>query len=114
MSLPLRLQAGHLAPLMAHGVNRLRETLVAALKSTLAKQEPDARTRFHEQFRKEVDDYDRDSHKKYHDDLNTTLIFVSRSQQAVPISADNELGWSILGCSVCLHCRRPNTDPAGL
>ncbi|KAF9649333.1 hypothetical protein BDM02DRAFT_3085441, partial [Thelephora ganbajun] len=35
----------------------------------------DPRTRFHEQFRKEADEYDRDFLKKYHDDLNTTLIF---------------------------------------
>ena len=66
--------------LTAHDVNRLREALAAALKSSLAKQEPDPRTRFHEQFRKEVDEYDRDFHKKSHDDLNATLIFVSRSQ----------------------------------
>jgi len=28
-------------------------------------------------FNREADEYDRDFHKKYHDDLNTTLIFVS-------------------------------------
>lgn len=65
-------------PLTARDANRFREVLAAALKSSLAKQEPDPRTRFHDQFRKEVDEYDRDFHKKSHDDLNTTLIFVSR------------------------------------
>jgi len=58
----------------------LRRDLANALKATLVKQEPDARTRFHEQFRKEADDHDRDFHKKYHDDLNTTLIFVSNDR----------------------------------
>ena len=64
----------------AHGVNRLREAVTAALKSAFAKPEPEPRMRFHEQFRKEADEYDRDFHKKYHDDLNTILIFVSLLQ----------------------------------
>ena len=52
--------------------------LTTALKAAFAKQEPDPRTRFHERFQKEADEYDRDFHKKYHDDLNTILIFVSQ------------------------------------
>jgi len=64
-------------PPTAHDANRLCEALAAALKPPLAEQEPDPRTRFHEQFQKEADEYDRDFHKKFHDDLNTTLIFVS-------------------------------------
>jgi hypothetical protein len=68
-------------PIHAHGVNRLREVVAAALKSAFAKQDPlDPRTRFHEQFRKEADEYDHDFHNKYHDDLNTTLIFVGSFQ----------------------------------
>ncbi|KAF9782673.1 hypothetical protein BJ322DRAFT_1008733, partial [Thelephora terrestris] len=47
----------------------------AALKSISPKSEPDPRKRFHEQFRKEADEYDHDFHNKYHDDLNTILIF---------------------------------------
>ena len=56
----------------------LRE-LTTAIKAAFTKQEPEPRTRFHEQFRKEADEYDKDFQKKYHDDLNTTLIFVCRS-----------------------------------
>ena len=70
-------QAYSLALLVTHRANRLSESLKAALKSVLPKSKPDPRTRFHEQFRKEADEYDRDFHKKYHDDLNTILIFVS-------------------------------------
>ena len=77
MSMSLQLQTDPPALLTAHDANRLLEVIAAALKSTLTKQEQDPRTRFHEQFRKEADEYDRDFHKKYHDDLNTTLIFVS-------------------------------------
>lgn len=55
---------------------RFRDDLVSAVKVALAKQEPDSQTRFHEQFRKEADEYDKDLHKKYHDDFNSTLIFV--------------------------------------
>ena len=75
MSLPL--QTDSPAPFTIHGLDRLREAVTAALKSAFTKPEPEARTRFHEQFQKEADEYDRDFHKKYHDDLNTILIFVS-------------------------------------
>lgn len=62
----------------AHRMNRLREAVTAALKSAFTKPDSlDSSTRFHEQFRKEADEYDRDFHKKYHDDFNTALIFVS-------------------------------------
>ena len=37
----------------------------------------DPRRHFYKVFNQEADEYDRDFHKKYHDDLNTTLIFVS-------------------------------------
>jgi len=36
-----------------------------------------ARAEFYEKFQREADEYDRDSTKKYDEDLNTTLIFVS-------------------------------------
>jgi len=54
----------------------LLEQLVAANKSS----EVDPRRHFYKMFNREADEYDRDFHKKYHDDLNTTLIFVSRFQ----------------------------------
>ena len=67
---------------------RLRDDLTAAIKAAFSKQEPEPRTRFHEQFRKEADDYDKDFHRKYHDDLNTILIFVRSSRQLAGNPAD--------------------------
>lgn len=52
------------------------EQLAAANKPS----EMDPRRHFYKMFNREADEYDRDFHKKYHDDLNTTLIFVSRFQ----------------------------------
>ena len=37
----------------------------------------DHRARFFEHYRKEAEEYDREFMKKYDEDLNTTLIFVS-------------------------------------
>lgn len=38
------------------------------------------RRHFYKLFNREADEYDREFHNKYHDDLNTILIFVSRFQ----------------------------------
>jgi len=43
---------------------------------TLIIQE-DHRSRFYEHYRKEAEEYDKEFMKKYDEDLNTTLIFVS-------------------------------------
>ena len=40
-------------------------------------QQEDARTRFYKIYRKEAEEYDKEFMKKYDEDLNTTLIFVS-------------------------------------
>ena len=37
----------------------------------------DHRSRFYEHYNKEAEEYDREFAKKYDEDLNTTLIFVS-------------------------------------
>jgi hypothetical protein len=37
----------------------------------------DPRSRFYENYRKEAEEYDKEFMKKYDEDLNTTLIFVS-------------------------------------
>ena len=64
-------------------VFRLDDTLNAlriAVEQLLASNKPpkvDPRRHFYKVFNREADEYDRDFHKKYHDDLNTTLIFVS-------------------------------------
>jgi hypothetical protein len=56
----------------------LEEALRGALKSVLEKDGVrDPRTSFYHKFKEEVDEHDDDFHKKYDEDLNTTLIFVS-------------------------------------
>ena len=74
--------------LRAHNrASRLDGTLNAlrlVLEQLLASNKPaevDPRRHFYDTFNREADEYDRDFHKKSHDDLNTTLIFVSRSSQ---------------------------------
>ena len=42
----------------------------------------DHRARFFEDYRKEAEEYDKEFMKKYDEDLNTTLIFVSSLRQA--------------------------------
>jgi len=67
--------------LTAHGyrlydaINALR--LAVEQLSPPSKPPADPRRHFYKVFNQEADEYDRDFHKKYHDDLNTTLIFVS-------------------------------------
>jgi len=62
---------------------RLRDAIQAlrvAIEQLLPLNKPpevDPRRHFYKMFNREADEYDRDFHKKYHDDLNTTLIFVS-------------------------------------
>lgn len=66
--------------------SRLDETLDIlriAVERLLASGEPpevDPRRHFYKMFSQEADEHDKDFHKKYHDDLNTTLIFVSSMQ----------------------------------
>ena len=46
-----------------------------------------ARVEFYDKFQREADEYDRDFMKKYDEDLNTTLIFVSVSfRDSAPIA----------------------------
>lgn len=64
-------------------ISRLNETLRAlhlVLERLAAAHKPpevDPRRHFYKMFNREADEYDKDFHKKYHDDLNTILIFVS-------------------------------------
>ena len=44
-----------------------------------------ARADFYNKFQREADDHDRDFMKKYDEDLNTTLIFVSISSASTSI-----------------------------
>ena len=86
---------------------RLRSVLASALKVGIGKQEQDPYTRFHEQFRKEADEYDRDFHKKYQDDLNAALVFVSRSPFVSFPLPNRDQGRSLLCRSVGIHRSDP-------
>ena len=57
----------------------LEETLRKALKSVVGDTGPGAgpRARFHNKFQREIEEHDQDLEKKYNEDLNTSLIFVS-------------------------------------
>ena len=58
---------------------RLEVALRDALKSVLGDTGPGANPRmeFYNKFQREMEEHDRDFEKKYDEDLNTTLIFVS-------------------------------------
>ena len=57
----------------------MEEALRKALKSVLSDAGPGAnpRARFHNKFQREIEEHDQDLEKKYDEDLNTSLIFVS-------------------------------------
>ena len=57
----------------------MQEALYDALKSVLGGAGPgvNPRMEFYKKFQREMDEHDRDFEKKYDEDLNTTLIFVS-------------------------------------
>jgi hypothetical protein len=48
------------------------------------------RTEFYEKFERAADDHDSDFIKKYDEDLNTTLIFVSISSTSTSVSRESE------------------------
>ena len=49
----------------------------------------DSRANFFTVYRKEAAEFDKDYIKKYDEDLNTTLIFVSNSIRIHPLSIDS-------------------------
>ena len=57
----------------------MEEALRDALKSVLGSAGPrvNPRVEFYNKFQREMEEHDRDFEKKYDEDLNTTLIFVS-------------------------------------
>jgi len=59
----------------------LRDALVSVLGSAGTGANP--RVQFYNKFQREMEEYDRDFEKKYDEDLNTTLIFVSLYSWAV-------------------------------
>jgi len=69
-----------------------------------------ARVEFYDKFQREADEYDRDFMKKYDEDLNTTLIFVSvcfriRTSIVALIRFWGGIGRSVLRRNIRFHCR---------
>ena len=90
--------------------SRLDDTLnklCIAVEQLLASNKPsemDPRRNFYKIFNQEADEYDKDFHKKYHDDLNTTLIFVSSIKPHLNLHIDTKAGRSVLYRCVCVYC----------
>ena len=61
----------------------------------------DHEARFYEAYRKVAEEYDKDFLKKYEEDLNTTLIFVSLAWSCIERALTRALGWSLF----CSHFR---------
>jgi len=62
-----------------HRIKRLEAALRDALKSVLGSPGPavNPRVEFYSNFQREIEEHDRAFEKKYDEDLNTALIFVS-------------------------------------
>jgi len=63
------------------------------------------RAQFYEKYRKEAEEYDKEFMKKHDEDLNTTLIFVSRARHSVPRILNRVAGRSVLRRNICIHHR---------
>ena len=73
----------------------------------------DVRSRFYEGYRKVSEEYDKDFNKRYDEDLNTTLIFVSVLVASfLMVCTDTITGWSVLCSSWCLYHRGQLRAPA--
>jgi len=70
-----------------------------------------ARVEFYDKFQREADEYDRDFMKKYDEDLNTTLIFVSAASASASIVSlipfSGGIGRSVLRRYIGFHRRCP-------
>ena len=65
-----------------------------------------ARDEFYNKFQREADEYDRDFMKKYDEDLNITLIFVSVCFRIhTPIVALTRFSYGIGRSVLCRHIR---------
>jgi len=63
-----------------------------------------ARVEFYDKFQREADEYDRDFMKKYDEDLNTTLIFVSILVTHTSVAVFISFSWGYRPvCSLQLH-----------
>jgi len=72
----------------------------------------DHRARFYETYHKEAEEFDKDFIKKYDEDLNTTLIFVSLERRSSICVLTWTAGRSVLCRGFCLHHRGQFPAPA--
>ena len=61
------------------------------------------RTQFYDVYRREAEEYDKGFIKKYDEDLNTTLIFVSLSRCSQIHVLTRTTGWSVFCSSFGIH-----------
>ena len=65
----------------------------------------DIRSRFYEDYHQVAEEYDKEFNKRYDEDLNTTLIFVSLISYSDIYVLNQTTGWSVFSCHFCLHHR---------
>ena len=65
------------------------------------------RARFYRYYQREAEEYDREFMKKYDDDLNTTLIFVSAAHRPNTCLLTRTAGWSLFRRGFRIHHRSP-------
>ena len=78
------------------------ETLCSQRQDTRSNPE-DIRSRFYEDYRKVAEEYDKEFMKRYDEDLNTTLIFVSLFIFLSRWILNHVKGWSVLRRDFCVH-----------
>ena len=80
----------------------LDQNVAEILSYSTMRDEPltqeDYRARFYSDYRKVAEEYDKEFLKKYDEDLNTTLIFVSPALSFDEGVLTRPSGWSVLGC----------------
>lgn len=81
-------------------------------KQDVLSLQEDHRSRFYERYRKEAEEYDEEFMKKYDEDLNTTLIFVSFVWSFVGRVLMRATGWVVLRHHLRIHHRGPFSPPA--
>ena len=74
----------------------------------------DHQARFYEVYRKVAEEYDEDFLKKYEEDLNTTLIFVSLAWDCIEFPLTRASGWSLFCSYLRIHRPGRSSDQAQL
>ena len=93
------------------GLARMTLRSPCSQKRNVVSTQEDPRGQFYEVYRKEAEEYDKEFMKKYDEDLNTTLIFVSFVSSFGGRVLTKPKGWSILRSHLRIHHRRPVPTP---